>query len=663
MYTVFSSIRFMCDRRVVATLVMLAFPLLAEAGVQVTSATYGPNCGAPRDNVKAQLAAACDGQVRCDYVVDFRILGDPAPGCAKTFVVEWICAVGATTRIHKVDAEAGLGSHVVLACNSIVPTEIPGHGGVPKVAGTLQDPGITHIPAEVVNTLKVEAELAGGTPISPNIPATIHWKLTNITPVRSMGMVEVTLGGQPIKVQPNPPPIDLQPQAMTEGQFAVAVQPGGAQVISVRYLRDTGETLTVPNGPGGLKQVPRYTDAGYMDVPFTVAVDQDHDGIDDGLEHALLEKYRPYLLFSHDGRNEELRPADPWWYVQRSELLPNGDEDGSPVVPLETLRLNPKAILIDQSAQGSSIITRTPAQSNFHINPRHKVAGEPGDDPAYQGNPWPQPGEPHNIGLFGHVVPVKLSDPYGYDFNKRYDGSATGDVYYKIEYWQFFGYNGAHKTSNIADHEGDWTSVQLIVDPRHNNIATSIFHFAHGLLFRFDMTPQNNARTSVFQGPDGEIKEWNGINYNFQSQSLDLSNLILGGIPPQIENDYKALEKAQNNVLRMFRDRTTGEFTHPVVYLENGTHEFYPSPAWRYYGAPNHNGEAEHYLTDTPPNLGEVEFPLNENRATTIVLHFNGIWGAFNKYNDPPPGPILHKNWLWPADSSIRWQIQNQLGY
>ncbi|MDB6101927.1 MAG: hypothetical protein JWO52_1926, partial [Gammaproteobacteria bacterium] len=62
-------------------------------------------------------------------------------------------------------------------------------------------------------------------------------------------------------------------------------------------------------------------------------------GIDDQEEHRLLERYRPYFMLSNDGGYEGLRPADPWWYLQRSELLPNGDESGAPVIPIETLTI------------------------------------------------------------------------------------------------------------------------------------------------------------------------------------------------------------------------------------------------------------------------------------------------------------------------------------
>jgi hypothetical protein len=487
--------------------------------------------------------------------------------------------------------------------------------------------------------------------------------VTNTSLLASKGVLRVDVDGRDVATQPDQTPLNLEPNAVAASQLSLPPQPGGTHVMTLRYMRDTGESLTVPHGPTGVTSVPKYEDAGSAPLTLIVIVDDDRDGIDDATERALLENFRPYFLFSHDDRDEELRPTDPWWYIQRSELLPNGNENGSPNVPLETLRDNPAAVIIDQSKWGSSDITKNPAQSDFHINPRHSVPGISGDDPAYQGNPWPAPDQPHNIGLYGHVVPVRLTDPYSYDFQKTYAGDAQGDVYYKVEYWQFFGYNGAHKTANLGDHEGDWTSVQLIVDPRHNNLPTSVFHFAHGLLFRFDITSQNNARTNVFQGPDGDVKEWKGINYDFKSQSLDLSHLVLGGWPPRIETDFQGLAKAQNNILRMYKDPVTGEFTHPVVYIENGTHEFFPSPAWSYYGAPNHNGDAEHYLTSTPPNLGEVEFPLNEDRATNIILRYNGIWGTFNNNNDPPPGPILHKNWLWPASSSIRWLIKTPLGF
>jgi hypothetical protein len=107
----------------------------------------------------------------------------------------------------------------------------------------------------------------------------------------------------------------------------------------------------------------------------------------------------------------------------------------------------------------------------------------------------------------------------------------------------------------------------------------------------------------------------------------------------------------------LFQDPATNRFAHPVVYIEHGTHELFPSPDWNYYAAPNHNGGSYNFLTNTPPNLGEVEHPLNEDPAALIILRFNGYWGTYCKANCSPPGPPLHANWAWPASSSIKWLL------
>ncbi len=82
-----------------------------------------------------------------------------------------------------------------------------------------------------------------------------------------------------------------------------------------------------------------------------------------------------------------------------------------------------------------------------------------------------------------------------------------------------------------------------------------------------------------------------------------------------------------------------------------------------FYGALNHNGDSYNYLTETPPNLGEVEFPLRETKAANIILKFNGYWGTFSRATDTPPGPTLHKNWTWTAGSHSLREKLNELGF
>jgi len=67
--------------------------------IQIVSATYGQNCGAPAGNVTSHVAQACSRSTsRCDYRIDVNALGDPRPGCAKAFEVQYQCAGGATQK-------------------------------------------------------------------------------------------------------------------------------------------------------------------------------------------------------------------------------------------------------------------------------------------------------------------------------------------------------------------------------------------------------------------------------------------------------------------------------------------------------------------------------------------------------------------------------------
>jgi hypothetical protein len=67
------------------------------------------------------------------------------------------------------------------------------------------------------------------------------------------------------------------------------------------------------------------------------------------------------------------------------------------------------------------------------------------------------------------------------------DGSITPPAgYYKIEYWQFFGYNGVGKPFDIGDHEGDWTTVEVVVDASTLQII-QVHHFFHGHIAAYDL--------------------------------------------------------------------------------------------------------------------------------------------------------------------------------
>jgi hypothetical protein len=83
----------------------------AGTTISVLAGTYGGNCNAQHGNASDSLAAACSSLGNCTYVVDYTKIGDPAPGCGKDFVAEWMC-----TKRASAAAEAGWGSTVTLSC-------------------------------------------------------------------------------------------------------------------------------------------------------------------------------------------------------------------------------------------------------------------------------------------------------------------------------------------------------------------------------------------------------------------------------------------------------------------------------------------------------------------------------------------------------------------
>jgi hypothetical protein len=84
--------------------------------IRVVSGTYGRNCGGQYGNVTNHLAQACDGKPLCRYVIDYRTIGDPAPGCPKDYYAEWQCAGSPQKETIAINAEAGGGTIIELRC-------------------------------------------------------------------------------------------------------------------------------------------------------------------------------------------------------------------------------------------------------------------------------------------------------------------------------------------------------------------------------------------------------------------------------------------------------------------------------------------------------------------------------------------------------------------
>ena len=84
--------------------------------IKVIAATYGGNCGAQYGNVTNHLAETCDGKTTCEYIIDYRVIGDPAAGCQKDYYAEWQCGHDSRKGILSANPEAGRGTKIVLGC-------------------------------------------------------------------------------------------------------------------------------------------------------------------------------------------------------------------------------------------------------------------------------------------------------------------------------------------------------------------------------------------------------------------------------------------------------------------------------------------------------------------------------------------------------------------
>ena len=84
--------------------------------IRVIAATYGRNCRVPYGNVTNHLAEICDGKPVCEYFIDYRVIGDPAPGCSKDYFAEWECGRDPHRGVVSIPPEAGMGTRIVLRC-------------------------------------------------------------------------------------------------------------------------------------------------------------------------------------------------------------------------------------------------------------------------------------------------------------------------------------------------------------------------------------------------------------------------------------------------------------------------------------------------------------------------------------------------------------------
>ena len=108
------------------TVFFAVLPISSSAAtIVVLSATYGQNCGVRSGNVTVYVSVACNGKSSCAYQIDARIIGDPAAGCEKDFVVDYSCT-GVKFQ-SSVSPEAS-GQTIKIACVEVINVNIATYG-------------------------------------------------------------------------------------------------------------------------------------------------------------------------------------------------------------------------------------------------------------------------------------------------------------------------------------------------------------------------------------------------------------------------------------------------------------------------------------------------------------------------------------------------------
>lgn len=155
-----------------------------------------------------------------------------------------------------------------------------------------------------------------------------------------------------------------------------------------------------------------------LSVRPAAAADANANGLDDGLEEALLARFAPLVLLAP---GEWALPANVDWFLARARLDPPAGDRGSPGSPAQ--RVTQSSLLADLEAA-----LRAVGRGVARLRPNLAARGGSVD--------------PRDWVVYGHVYPSR-------------DGGIL------VQYWFFYPYNDYHV---LFDHDGDWEHVTVRLD-------------------------------------------------------------------------------------------------------------------------------------------------------------------------------------------------------
>ena len=204
-------------------------------------------------------------------------------------------------------------------------------------------------------------------------------------------------------------------------------------------------------------------------------VDADADGLDDGVENCALNDHAPvaYLPLGLDWT----RPANVDWYLQRSALrFHHNNCSDDQIVALAGLT---QTRLVNQYHRRKHGVASLHPCSHYGDLIGSGSSSSYDDDQHY----FLQPNDATHAGsanpadwiVYGHVYPNDIGGM-------------------NVQYWFFYAYN-----DNIAsfNHEGDWESITVRLDPRGNPSGVYVCAHAHCEL-RSDITWHTRRHPTVW---------------------------------------------------------------------------------------------------------------------------------------------------------------------
>lgn len=317
--------------------------------------------------------------------------------------------------------------------------------------------------------------------------------------------------------------------------------------------------------------------------------DTDEDRINDDWEELVIPVFAPEYRYDI---LEAYWPSSLTWHVQRSRLRKGNERDCTGPTLFGQDQLGPNPLLVLTA-------TRDGDYSDVRLDDRglHDYYLDLDDDDRY-GETAAGSNREHlrpETGIFAHVLPVYgqvevNGDAPDVPVPTSTDGRPSAIL---IQYWQFFSYNQADPTGfDVGNHEGDWLFLEVYLIPFGD-----------------------------LRAPNRDWIQWTVHHHHGD-----------GTCPPSV--------RARNPSGDIHDSLALTSDTHPIAYLEQDGHEWWPFSSLGSCGGRTHIGNGLRYIPYNIINVGSRYAPMSRTNDTsfvrnerTLFLFFNGRWGTGNCEN------------------------------